>query len=142
MTTSDNEAPPERGAKHEALACFLGRWRAEGRTYGISKHPDDDPRSAAVPWVSTHLGMWHTGEFFLIQDERAMTGGNPFDTLTIMGVDAKAGSYFARSFENHGFCRHYDVSVDGRTWKLDGEFERARIEFSADGRSQTIAWEW
>ena len=80
MTISDNEAPPTRGEQHEALAIFLGRWRAEGRS---------------------------------IQDERAMTGANLFDTLSVMGVDAKTGRYFVRCFENHGFYRHYDVSWDG-----------------------------
>lgn len=92
--------------------------------------------------MSTHVGKWHTGEFFLIQDERAMTGENPFDTLSIMGVDATTGRYFLRSFENHGFYRHYDVTLDGRVWTLTGEFERARVEFSADGNTQTITWEW
>jgi hypothetical protein len=142
MSSSDGEAPPKRGAQHEKLSVFLGRWRAEGQSYPSPKQPGDDPRSAAEPWVSTHVGRWHSGEFFLIQEERAMTGANPFDTLSVMGVDPRTRLHFARSFENHGFYRHYDVAVDGRVWTLTGELERARIEFSADGRTQTIAWEW
>ena len=142
MTTSDKEAPPARGDQHEVLAVFLGRWRAEGKSYGSPEQPVDNPKSAAEPWISTHTGTWHTGEFFLIQDERATTGGMPFDTLSVMGVDAKTGRYFARSFENHGFYRHYGVTVDAHVWTLTGETERARIEFSADGRTQTIIWEW
>jgi hypothetical protein len=59
-----------------------------------------------------------------------------------MGADAKTGRYFVRSFENHGFYRHYDLAVQGQVWTLSGDFERARIEFSADRRTQTIAWEW
>ena len=59
-----------------------------------------------------------------------------------MGVDTQTGRYFARSFENHGFYRRYDVAVDRQVWTLSGDFERARIEFSADGRTQTITWEW
>ena len=77
-----------------------------------------------------------------MQDERAKTGSNPFDTLSVMGVDAKTGGYFARAFENHGFYRHYEVERDGRVWTFTGATERARIEFSADGRTQTITWEW
>jgi hypothetical protein len=142
MIDSDAEAPPIRGAEHEALAIFLGRWRATGTSYGSPRQPQDDPKSEAEPWVSTHVGMWHSGEFFLIQDERAIVGANPFDTLSLMGVDSSSGRYFARSFENHGFFRHYDVSVDGRRWILTGKSERARIEFSVDGRTQTITWEW
>ena len=86
--------------------------------------------------------QWHTGEVFLIQDERAFVGGKPFDTLTLLGIDARSGQYFVRSFENHGFYRNYDLAVVGRIWSLAGASERARIEFSADGRTQTIAWEW
>ena len=69
-------------------------------------------------------------------------GGETFDTLSVMGVDPQTGNYFARSFENHGFYRHYDVSVDGKVWTFSGEHERARIEFSEDNRKQTIVWEW
>ena len=141
-TTSDAEAPPVRGARHEALAAFLGRWHAEGKSYGTPRQPRDDPKSAPEPWTSTLTARWYTGEFFLVQDERAMSGGNPFDTISIMGVDAKTGRYFARTFENHGFYRHYDVTVEGRVWTFTGATERARVEFSADGRTQTIVWEW
>ncbi|WP_309672281.1 hypothetical protein [Gemmatimonas sp.] len=56
-----------------------------------------------------------------------------------MGVDADTGHYFARTFENHGFYRHYDVHFDRRLWSITGERERARIEFSEDGNTQTIA---
>jgi hypothetical protein len=121
---------------------FLGRWRAEGKSYGGPNQPDDDPKSAPQPWVSTHTGRWHTGQFFLIQDERAVVGGQPLDTLSMMGVDLTRGGHFARCFENHGFYRHYEVAVAGRVWTFSGDKERARIEFSADGRTQTISWEW
>jgi hypothetical protein len=32
------------------------------------------------------------------------------------------------------------VTVDGNVWTFSGETERARIEFSDDGRRQTITW--
>ena len=142
MTQSESEVAPVRGNQHQALAVFLGQWRAEGQSFGSSKQRVEDPRSAVEPWMSTHTGKWHTGEFFLIQDERAVIGGQPFDTLSVMGVDAKTGRHFARTFENHGFYRHYDVSNDGRIWTVTGERERARIAFSEEGRTQTITWEW
>ena len=138
----DSEGAPVHSDKHEALAVFMGRWRAEGKSYGSPNQPAEDPKSAPEPWVSTHAGRWHAGEFFLIQDEQATSGANPLNTLSVMGVDAKTGSYFARCFENHGYYRRYDVAVDGRVWTLTGETERERIEFSADGRTQTITWEW
>ncbi len=140
MTTSDEGAAPVRGPRHEALAVFLGSWRAEGKSFGGPKQSKPDPKGSPVPWTSSHDTRWHTGQFFLIQDERANSGG-PFDTLAILGVDEE-GEYFARTFENHGFYRHYRVTVSGSVWTFTGKSERARIEFSPDARSQTITWEW
>lgn len=139
----DSETAPARGAAHEALAVFLGQWRAEGESYGGPRQPEDDPRAAPERWLSTHTAYWHTGEFFLVQDERATVAGRPFDTLAVLGVDATTGRSFVRSFENHGFSRHYELRDEGAgVWTIRGERERARIAFSPDRRRQTIAWEW
>ena len=132
---------PERGSQHDALDCFLGEWKAEGQSFGGPEQDAKNPRANPTQWTSTHSARWHTGKFFLIQDERAQVNG-PFDTLSVMGWDDDAGCYFARTFENHGFYRHYDVTVDGNVWTISGKTERARIEFSDDGKRQTITWEW
>ncbi len=34
------------------------------------------------------------------------------------------------------------MTVDGRTWTLTGEPERAIYRFSEDTRTQEISWEW
>lgn len=142
MSENDSELMPERDARHEALSVFLGEWKAEGTSYGETEQPSDDPKRNGAAWTSTHTGRWHSGEFFLIQDEKARPGGEIFDTLSVMGVDPQTGKYFARSFENHGFYRHYEVTVNDKVWTFTGEHERARIEFSADNRKQMIVWEW
>jgi hypothetical protein len=142
MIANDAEAPPTRSLQHEALAVFLGKWTATGTSFGKPKRPTDAPRSNSEPWNSTVTATWYSGEFFLIQDERATSHGKPFDTISILGVDARTGKYFARSFENHGFYRHYDVALQDRVWTFTGDTERARVELSADGRKQTITWEW
>ena len=142
MTRRENEAAPVRGERQQALTVFLGQWSADGQSYGSSKQPLEDPRSVAEPWRSTHTGKWHAGEFFLIQDEQAVVGSTSLHTLSVMGVDERTGHHFARTFENHGFYRHYDLRVNGGIWTLTGERERARIQFSEDGRTQTINWEW
>ena len=141
MTAEANQGSPVRGPKHEALAAFLGEWRAEGTSFGGTDQSGPDPRANGIPWLSTHTSRWHTGEFFLIQDERAHLGGKPFDTISILGVEP-GGGHFTRSFENHGFFRHYALAVADRTWLLTGETERAKTTFSPDGNTQTIAWEW
>ena len=142
MTAKESEATPVHGSAHEALSIFRGEWRAEGISFGGADQSGTDPKANGVPWVSTHTARWHTGNFFLIQDERAKIGGAAFDTLGVMGLESGGKGYFARTFENHGFYRHYHLSVDDRTWTLVGETERARTVFAADGNTQTITWEW
>jgi len=137
-----SQATPQHGAAHDALSVFLGDWKATGKSYGSPDQDPNDPKGRPEEWTSRHTGAWHTGEFFLIQDERAVVGGKQFDTISIMGVDAATGEYFAHGFENNGFERRYAVKVEGRVWTLSGEFERATIAFSENGRSQDIVWEW
>lgn len=134
--------PPRRTALHDALEAFLGTWHATGSSFGGRRQTREAPRAAPSPWISTHTAYWHTGGFFLVQDERASVDGGPFDTLSILGVDPDTGLGFLRSFENHGFQRCYALRREGRVWTVDGAQERARIAFSADGRTQNVHWEW
>ena len=145
MSQREPTAPPKRTGKHEAFGVFLGDWSAEGWSYGRPDQRANDPKSARDKWTSTHTGKWHTGEFFLIQEERATLGSDvsvPFDTISIMGVDPETNEYFSQSFENHGYFRLYKVKREGNVWTLEGATERARIEFGDDAKKQTIAWEW
>jgi hypothetical protein len=125
---------PVRSAKHDALNIFLGKWTAHGTSYGGTDRPGDDPKANGERWISTHDAAWHTGSFFLVQDERADIAGSRFDTLSVMGVDSDTGEYFVRTFENHGFSRNYKVTRQAKVWNLIGETERAKIEFADDDR--------
>lgn len=118
-------------SKHAALAVFLGDWTGEGTAYGADR--------VGAPWRSVHSARWHTGEQFVIQDERA---NGPFDTMSFLGWDARRDAYFSWSIENHGFAREYLLRVEGRTWTFTGDQERATITFSDDGTTQTHHWEF
>ena len=133
---------PVRSQLHDALEMFVGEWRAEGWSYGDPLQSIANPKAIARAWRSTHSAHWHSGRFFLVHDERAHSGADPFDTVGVMGVDESSGRLFALMFENRGFQRQYDVQVNGRRWTFDGPTERALIDFSADGRTQRIVWEW
>ncbi|MGC7100484.1 DUF1579 family protein [Amycolatopsis lurida] len=124
---------PTRTDAHRRLEVFLGDWRATGVSHA---------EQGGSPWSSTHTGRWHTGEFFLIQDERALVGAQEFDTLSLLGVDPETGGYVMRTFDNGGFHRQYDLTSDGNRWTISGATERAEITFSEDNRRQTIRWEW
>ena len=135
---NESETAPIRGSAHDALSVFLGEWRAEGMSFGGTDQSGADPKANGVSWVSTHTARWHSGEFFLFQDERAQIGTASLDTVSVMGVEVGGNDCFARTFENHGFYRHYALSVDGQAWMLEGKTERARIVFAGNGNTQTI----
>ena len=97
-----SEATAVKPQPHEKLGIFLGDWHAVGTSYGGDQQSSDTPHAGATPWSSIHSARWHSGDYFIVQDERA---NGPFDTLSLMGWDAEAGRYFARSIENHGFAR-------------------------------------
>jgi hypothetical protein len=135
-------AQPVRSALHDALEMFVGQWRAEGLSYGSPHQSIANPKGDVQRWKSTHTAHWHTGRFFLLLDEKAYVGADPIETMGVMGVDGSTGRLFARCFDNRGHERRYELNVDGRRWTFDGAAERALIDFSADGRTQRIVWEW
>ena len=132
---------PRRTDQHEGLGIFVGRWSARGMSYGGTDQSGDDPKAHGETWISTHETYWHTGKFFVVQDERADISGSRFDTLSILGVQ-EDGTFFSRSVENHGFYRDYAVTRDGDTWRFDGPTERATVRFEHDRARQVWCWEW
>jgi hypothetical protein len=144
MKETAPDSPVKRSDAHAALEVFVGRWRAEGWSYFGTDPNAKDPKQPRERWLSTMEAKWHTGEFFLIQDERQYSGEDTagvFETHSVFGVEPGTNDYFAHNFENHGFFRLYKIRRDGRIWTFDGQTERARIEFSEAGRKQVIAWE-
>ncbi|MAB46733.1 MAG: hypothetical protein CMN67_15100 [Sphingomonadaceae bacterium] len=134
-------ATPQRTKLHDALNVFVGKWTAHGISYGGTDQSGEDPKSNGETWVSTHEANWHTGRFFIVQDERADIAGSRFDTMSFIGV-GDDGKYFSRSIENHGFYRDYDVIHEGDIWRFDGSSERATVKFEDGGRRQVWTWEW
>lgn len=129
------DKPVKRGDVHAALEIFAGRWRAEGRSYN---------GAGQEPWLSTMEARWHTGGFFLVQDERQYSGeeaSGVFETHSVFGVDPSTQEYFVHNFENHGYFRLYALKRNGRTWTFEGQTERARYDFNEAGDEVLIAWE-
>ena len=139
--TDNYGPPPVQGPPYERLGAFVGRWHAEGQSYGQDQDRNH-PRAAPQPWVSEEVTEWHPGRFFVVQREDARTGSDSLITHAVIGYDAETGEYVAHAFENHGHYNRYVGQVDGRTWTFSGERERVRIEFSEDGRRQDVRWEW
>src|SRR3954469_24917702 len=100
-------APSEslkRTDAHSALGAFVGRWRAEGWSYTGTDPNAKDPKQPRERWFSTISAEWHTGEFFLIQNEREYSGEDStgvFETHSVFGVEPETGEWFVHTFENH-----------------------------------------
>ena len=122
---------PVHGPNHRHLEVFVGTWRAEGQAFGRNQDPLH-PRANPEPWTSYELTEWHPGRFFIIQREDAMSGGQPLNTVAVIGFDAQSGMYVAHAFENHGYANRYIMQRDDRTWTLVGE--RARHDRVQRGR--------
>ena len=140
---ADNYGPPPvRGPEHERLGAFVGRWHAEGMSFGSPDQDPDKPRVRGMPWVSGELTEWHPGGFFIVQDEDAQIGRTALITHAVIGWDAEGGCYVSHAIENHGFYRRYLVRNEGRIWTFASATARATVEFSDDGDRQSVLWEW
>jgi hypothetical protein len=137
---SGSGASGDRGPQHDALAVFLGEWRAEGVSYVYDQDGPDAP-GIGLPWVGEQISRWHAGDYFVIQDDRARVGGEVWDTLSVLGVHPEADAYIARAFGHRGALRNYVITRTDATWRFWGEDERASIVFSDGDAKQTIVWE-
>jgi hypothetical protein len=109
-----NESP-ERGAAHERLNVFVGKWHSKGDSYAAGQKKDD-PRGSIEKWVSDETVEWLPGRFFLMQRWDAMTGVNEFKGTAIVSHDPETGDHLMRAYENHGFINDYVTRVEGDIW--------------------------
>ena len=128
-----NPQLPVRGVEHDRLAEWVGEWRAQGTSFAAD--------GSATRWQSEESVEWLPGRFFLLQRWNEHGAKEPFIGTSVIGFDPPAG-YFIHSFENHGFYRRYDMTVEGSVWTISGATERARIEFTEGGKTQLIRWEF
>jgi len=133
--TADVETPHD--FKHElaVLAPILGRWRVEGTNKSSIAHSADAP----VTGKEIHERM--PGEFFIHSCWSHRFEDGRHDGVSIFGYDPVDGSLYARNFDNLGYARRYELSVDGRRWTYSGEAERAIQDFGPDGKRFRIRWE-
>lgn len=115
------------------LGTLAGRWHVEGEV-------ERNENAAGSHWTSEEHAEWLPGECFLVHRWDARVGEGNFQGMAVFGCDAHDG-YFATFFDNAGHHPTYLVTVDGDTWTLTGEEQRATYEFAADGQSIQIRWQ-
>lgn len=129
---------PTPSAEHERLNIFVGKWKAEGKSYG----PPDNPHESGVEWIGEENYEWFPGEFFLIHRFDNVVGGEDFIGIEVIGYDTESQSYFTRFFDNSGNHPEYRLSASGNTWTWTGEAQRSKIEFGDDGETMRTRWEF
>jgi hypothetical protein len=115
------------------LAPLEGRWHFEGDVAATAHGP-------ASKWTSEEYCSWLPGKRFLVNQWDAKVGEREFRGMAVFGHDAEHG-YFATFYDNIGNHPTYEIHLDGGTWHLGGEAQRATYQFERDGSSVRIRWE-
>jgi hypothetical protein len=123
----------------DALAPFVGEWEML---------PD-------APWVPADaeparvVFEWLPGETFLVMRWEVPVPVAP-DGIAVIGPGQDGEGYLQHYFDSRGVARLYEMSFDGRVWKLWREREdfsplsfsqRFEGTFSDDGNTITARWE-
>jgi hypothetical protein len=123
----------------EALEPLVGEWRMR---------PEFPPPTPPVEGHARVVFEWMPGRTFLVQRWEIPIAEAP-DGLAVIGYDESRGGYLQHYFDSRGVARLYEMSFDGRVWKLWREKEdfsplsfsqRFTGTLSDDG--DTIAGQW
>lgn len=127
------QAPTSEASYASHLKPLAGRWHVEGDVEATSHGP-------ASKWTSEEHADWLPGERFLVNRWDAKVGERGFRGMAVFGHDPDSG-FFATFYDNAGHHPTYDVTIEGLTWQLIGDAQRATFEFSGDGKTVHIRWE-
>jgi len=123
------------------LDVFIGKWHAEGQSYGDGQQKGN-PYASIVPWISDEIYGWLPGNFFILHNWNAKLGDRNFIGSEIIGYDEKEGGYFSHFFDDSGFHPYYKATVDGNVWKFTESSSRAKVTVDDDKNKMTFNWEW
>lgn len=139
---SPDDVPSERPASLARLDVLTGRWQMEA-TFDAGYFGPGAPATTSRDARTTF--EWLDGEYFLIQ--RFSTGHPAAPSgIAIIGASEDQGDHFVQHYyDSRGVARTYQMSLDGRTWKLwrdaPGFCQRYTGLISADGGTITGGWQ-
>ena len=130
MSDHDN-TPPQM----PRLALFVGDWTLAA---GFGGEPSGEPLGRA-------RFEWALGDQYVIEKSTVDVPEAP-DGLAVMAWHPHENRYVQHYFDSRGVHRMYQMSLQGRTWKLwrDGPGfvpQRFTGEISEDGKTITGRWE-
>jgi hypothetical protein len=126
-------SPPEEPLRQ--LDIFEGKWNVEVEKLKGARSGQEE----IVRGIETY--DWLSGGHFMVNRWSRKVGMDVHIGIGVVGFDPSTGYFTANHFDNRGAARSYNVTVSRLTWKYMGTQERARIDFTPDGRTFVAFWE-
>lgn len=121
-------------AETSPLDVFIGTWSTTGRFVSpLPGEPETMTATDSYEWLPGNAHILHKAEAHMGDD-------GPSFTNEIMGYAAD-GALEATAYGGDGSVAHYIARLEDLGWEIDGETERFRGAFSADGQKLTGRWE-
>jgi hypothetical protein len=148
---SPGDVPAQRPASLDRLDALTGEWEMaatfEAGRLGPAIPASTSPASTSPASTSrggrTTFG-WLAGGFFLIQRFSTEQPGAP-SGIAVIGLGTEPDTFVQHYYDSRGVARVYQMTLDGRTWKLcreaPGFWQRYTGVISGDGGTITGAWE-
>ncbi|MEX0675192.1 MAG: DUF1579 family protein [Gaiellaceae bacterium] len=118
----------------EALDVFAGEWSL---STSLAAELPQPPRARCT-------FEWLPGRRFLVQRWEVELPEAP-DGIAIIGYDEERATYLQHYFDSRGIARVYEMTLDGKVWKLsrrgDDFSQRFTGTFSEDGDTIEGTWE-
>jgi hypothetical protein len=141
LTTSNSVMPikraapfaqngPQRGAEHDRLQVFIGKWINEG--YVVDADGNESSRI-----LTSDIYEWIPGRFFVLHEAYGRIGDLDVGATEIIGYDAAAESYVAFLFDSSGGINRSALTANGDAWTWKGETTGCTAVFTDGGTVQT-----
>ena len=140
-TKSQSSESPSPSAEHKQLAVWVGKWNTEGQSYAEG-HSNESLQASSVKMTSKETYEWLLDGFFLAHRWDGQVSDAAFKGMEVIGYDASSKSYTSHFFDNAGNAPSYQVTKRDNVWTYIGELQRATFEFSNDGNTMAIHWDW
>ena len=123
--------PAHRMSRFEV---FIGTWNTTGEVFATDNAP-------ATVLSATDSYRWFPGKQFIVHDVDARFGGSVSRSMEIMGYDKAEKKYVARSFDDQGVTEVFDLTLNGKRYRIRGEAVRFNGLFDSEGTRLEGLWE-
>ena len=121
-------------AGDRALHWLAGTWRTEGQLVGVSPGP-----KATLAAVDRY--EWLPGLKLLAHHVAGHLGGKSVASFEIWAFSRRRRVYASTSFDDEGVPSTFQGRLRGRQWTIQGQTQRFRGSFSADGLMLSGTWD-